>query len=313
MFIISATVLVTAVLLLIAWPVLRNIKRQPPAVDGAENLNAISDLETEKENMLASLRDLESDLQGGKLSEADFNRLRDIDEHRLAEILDRIDSVEAATEETHGNEGMAGTAVPAAGFRTMNMAGLIVLVIIVAGGASGTYYYQNIKHQGQDMEAMMENQGGPESDGTANPLEMVTRLERKLRENPNDLEGQILAGRSYMTMQRSEEARKAWIKVTELDPNNVEAHYSLGYLQIQTASPGNTDSFELAIGHLEKALQLSPGLPAALYYKGLALAHLKRYDEAVRSWESAIQGLPPGSEDSEFVKDALRKLKSGNL
>jgi len=137
-------------------------------------------------------------------------------------------------------------------------------------------------------------------------------LERKLRENPDDLQGQIMAGRSYMTIQRTEDARNAWNKVLELDPANVEAQYSLGYLLIQTADSGDPRNFEQAIRHLDAALLLSPGLPAALYYKGVALTHLKRYDEAENSWESALQGLPPGSEDAEFIKDAIRKLKSGN-
>ncbi|MEK6560688.1 MAG: tetratricopeptide repeat protein, partial [Nitrospirota bacterium] len=87
---------------------------------------------------------------------------------------------------------------------------------------------------------------------------------------------------------------------------------SLGYLMIETADSGDPRSFEQAIRHLDAALLLSPGLPAALYYKGVALTHLKRYDEAEDSWKSALQGLPPGGEDAEFVKDALRKLKSEN-
>ncbi|MEK6538059.1 MAG: tetratricopeptide repeat protein, partial [Nitrospirota bacterium] len=261
-----------------------------------------SDLEIEKENILTSLRDMESDLQGGTLSQADYERLKDIDEHRLAGILDRIDSAAEATKENAGNQTIADTREPALRFRTMNMAGFLLLTILIAGGASGVYYYQNVRNQNQNQNL----------ETAPNPIDMVARLERKLRENPDDLQGQMMAARSYMTIQRTEDAKKAWSKVIELDPSNVEAQYSLGYLMIETADSVDPRSFEQAIRHLDAALLLSPGLPAALYYKGVALTHLKRYDEAEKSWESALQSLPPGGEDAEFVKDALRKLKSGN-
>ena len=300
MFVVIAAALIIVVVLLIAWPLFRNsAKRRPAGIDTSGSDGSV-DLESERQNILASLTDLEADLQGGKISQADYERLKDIDEHRLAGILDKIDSAAAATEAPAGIQDMAAPAEPATRFRTMNIAGFLLLILLVAGGASGVYYYQNAGLQEQNI------------DSTANPLEMVAQLERKLRENPDDLQGQIMAGRSYMTIQRTEDARSAWNKVLELDPANVEAQYSLGYLLIQTTDSGDPRNFEQAIRHLDAALLLSPGLPAALYYKGVALTHLKRYDEAENSWESALQGLPPGSEHAEYIKHAIRKLKNGN-
>src|SRR3972149_6356737 len=300
MFVVLAAVIIIVVVLFIAWPLFRNsTKPLPPGIYPAGGEEDV-DLEAEKQNILASLTDLESDLQGGKLTQSDYERLKDIDEHRLAGILDKIDNAATADEISAGIQARGDSPEPLPRFRAMNIAGLIILAILVIGGASGVYYYQNVRLQNQNQ------------DSAANPLEMVAQLERKLRENPNDLQGQIMAGRSYMTIQRPEDARNAWSKVIELDPANVEAHYSMGYLLIQTADSGDPRKFEQAIGHLDAALLLSPGLPAALYYKGLALTHLKLYDEAENSWNSALQGLPPGSEDAEFVKDAIRKLKGGN-
>ena len=312
MFVVLAALIVIAVVLFIAWPLFRNSTKPLSAGIDTARREESADLETEKQNIIASLTDLESDLQGGKLTQADYERLKDIDEHLLSGILDKIDSAAAAAKISSGLQTSADSPEPAHRFRTMNIAGFLLLTILVTGGASGVYYYHNLKIQNQNMEAMTEDQAGQSMDGVANPLEMVAQLERKLRKNPDDLQGQIMAGRSYMTIQRPEDARNAWNKVIELDPANVEAHYSLGYLLIQTADATTPRNFEQAIGHLDAALLLSPGLSAALYYKGLALTHLKKYDEAESNWNSALQGLPPGSEDAEFVKEAIRKLKGGN-
>ena len=49
-------------------------------------------------------------------------------------------------------------------------------------------------------------------------MEMVAKLEARLKENPDDLQGQIMAGRSYQALGRTAEAQQAWAKVLELDP-----------------------------------------------------------------------------------------------
>jgi cytochrome c-type biogenesis protein CcmH len=198
-------------------------------------------------------------------------------------------------------------------YRIKSLSGALVLVLLVAGVASGIYYYQFSKQQEQQIAATGDGPAaGPMMGGTPpNPLEMVARLERRLRENPDDLQGQMMAGRSYMTLQRPEDAKKAWGKVAELDPGNTEAQYNLGILLIQTTSPDNPKGFEDAMAHLDRALMIEPGMPSALFYRGVALIHLKRLDEAEKDWNNALKGLPPG-EDADFVKDELRKLKSGN-
>lgn len=313
MFVVIVALLAIAVVLFIAWPLFRKTPKPLPHGIEASRGEELLDLEIEKQNILASLRDLESDLLGGKLSPTDYERLKDIDEHRLAAVLAGIDGKTSAGTKASGPDQTRGYSPETLGrFRTMNMAGSLLLLLLIAGGALGIYYYQNAKLQNQKLAAMVEEGAGSMMDGTTNPLDMVARLERKLRENPDDLQGQVMAGRSYMTLQRTEDARKAWSKVIELDPANIEAHYSLGLLLIQTANLSDPRNFEQAIRHLDEALLLSPGMPAALFYRGVALTHLKRYDEAAQNLKSALQGLPPGSEEAEFVKEELRKLQAGN-
>ena len=86
------------------------------------------------------------------------------------------------------------------------------------------------------------------------PREMVARLEARLRENPDDVQGQMLAGRSYMALDRVDDAKKAYEKVLELDPRNHEAHYNMGVIMIEERKFDDPKLFEAALKHFEVVL-----------------------------------------------------------
>ncbi|MBI4715695.1 MAG: tetratricopeptide repeat protein [Nitrospirae bacterium] len=311
MFALSVTGLLIVILIFVAYPLWRRTPKPLPVGTEAARGEERLDLEIEKRNVLQSIRELEEDLAGGKITEGDYQRLRAVDEHRLAGILDRIDVGEAT------RTGQPAPAQRAEGdlrrFRIFNLARSVVIMLLVAAGASGIYYYNQSKTQAM-QQAAMEQSGGPAQgmQGAPNPMEMVARLERRLRENPDDLQGQIMAGRSYTALQRMDDAWSAWTKVVELDPHNSEGHYNLGLLLIQSSQPSDRPSFERALLHFDTVLRTAPETPAALFYRGVALAHLQRNDEAERSFKRALAGLEPGSEDAQFVEEQIRQLREGN-
>ena len=324
MLVFALTAMLVVVVVFIAYPLWRKTPKPLPVGKEAQRGEERFDLEIEKQNLVGSLRELEEDLAAGKLTPADHARLKNIDEHRFSELLDRWDktSVGEAGESspdavrTGGDrkDPVTGPADALRRFRIVNLTGSLILVLLVAGGAAGIYYYKYAQQQESLQQAAMEGQGpaGAGMGTPPNPLEMVARLERRLRENPNDLQGQIRAGRSYLALQRMDDARKAWSKVIELDPGNPEGHYNLGLFLIQAADPSNPASLQEALNHFDASLQGEPGMPAALFYRGVALIHLKRNTEAEKSWTQALSGLTPGSEDAEYVKEELRKLRAGN-
>jgi cytochrome c-type biogenesis protein CcmH len=155
------------------------------------------------------------------------------------------------------------------------------------------------------VEAQMG--GGP------NPMEMVAKLEKRLKDNPDDLQGQIMAGRSYMALNRMPEAKKAWEKALELDPKQHEAHFNLGVIQIETRQIDDPEIFKQALAHFDMVLADLPNQPAVNWYRGLALWYLNRRQETDAAWTLAAQNMEPGTKDIEFVKDALIKLRAGEV
>lgn len=259
-----------------------------------------ADLQVERETLGRSLHELDMEVTQGRMEQADYERLKATDERRLLHVLDRLEELKngegSKTEKARLETGHRG------GWLRAVASGLVVF--LASMGIYGILQFQ----QGQKiLEAQERMGGGP------NPLEMVARLEARLKENPDDLQGQIMAGRSYQALDRLPEARKAWEKVLELDPKQHEAHYNLGVIMIETRKFDDPELFKKALAHFDIVLQDLPNQPAINWYRGLALWYLDRKQETDAAWTLASQNMEPGSKDAEFVKDALVKLRAGEV
>jgi cytochrome c-type biogenesis protein CcmH len=258
----------------------------------------LADLQVERETIIRSLQELEMELSQGRMDLADYERLKATDERRLLHLLDKLDTFkDAAQHETDDQKKVASKRkswVPAIA------SGMVVLLASI-----GIYGALQFKAAQKLMAVEAQMGGGP------NPMEMVAKLEKRLKDNPNDLQGQIMAGRSYQALNRIPEAKKAWEKVLELDPKQHEAHYNLGVIQIETRQIDDPEIFKQALAHFDIVLADLPNQPAVNWYRGLALWYLNRRQETDAAWTLAAQNMEPGSKDMEFVKDALVKLRAG--
>ena len=298
LFVIPFLVILGVVLFALTLPFWR--KDPSPVSFGLDDERAQehADLQVERETIVRSLQELEMELSQDRLDQADYERLKATDERRLLQLLDRLDVIkkgEPSQEEApQQSEARHKGWIPAIG------SGLIVLLASI--GIYGVLQFQAAKKLSA-VEAQMG--GGP------NPMEMVARLEKRLKENPDDLQGQIMAGRSYQALQRHAEAQKAWGKVLELDPNQHEAHYNYGVLLIDTRKIDDPEIFKEALNHFDTVLADLPNQPAVNWYRGIALWYLNRRQETDSAWTLALQNMEPGTSDMQFVKDALTKLRAG--
>lgn len=305
MFPVAAVLMLMGVIAFLAYPFWR--KSHIPLIVGHEaSLDEERvDLEIEKQTLLKTLSELEVDSAQGKIAPEDFTRLKLGDEHRLVTVLDRLD---ALTQKGPGRPKIKTLRAQVSG---LNWLFIPALGILVSFGSVGIYKLVYWKFERQQFAAAAR-EGGVGAAPPINPAEMVARLEERLKKNPNDLQGQLMAGRSYMALERWEEAEKAWRKVIELDQKNETAHYSLGEILIR-ANTGNHTIAEEALSHFDKALIRLPQDPSVLWARGIALIQLERYPEADEAWTEAFQYIPQGTESSEMVKKALQDLRAGRV
>jgi cytochrome c-type biogenesis protein CcmH len=298
-------VLIAGVLFTLLWPLRRRAESPIPLGPEAAGNQERIDLELEREILLSSLAELEVDRVRDKLETHDYDRLKATDERRLLQVLEKLDAL--AAQET-ASLAPRRTVTKAAGppLASLHWAATTAVALFVLGGAAGIYL-QLFSIQQARATAVQQQMG----QGMPDPKEMVARLEARLKENPNDLQGQIMAGRSYMALERPVDAMRAWTKVVELDPTNAEAHFNIGVILLTTRKTDDPKLFQEAMDHFDIAYARLPQEPALLWYRGIVFIHQKRLKEADDAWTAAYQNLQSGSEDSKFVRQALEQLRAG--
>jgi cytochrome c-type biogenesis protein CcmH len=119
---------------------------------------------------------------------------------------------------------------------------------------------------------------------------MVSKLETHLREDPNDLTGWLMLGRSYVALERMDEAIVAYDHAHRIDAGNAEAALGLGEAMSLRAGGNITPE---AAKLFEEALAIEPGNPKALLYGGFAAAARGDVVAARNRWLALKEMHPP--------------------
>jgi cytochrome c-type biogenesis protein CcmH len=179
----------------------------------------------------------------------------------------------------------AGTQPPA------RRAALAVAALLVLGAALLYVTWSNWKWH-----------AAPEADS---PQTMVARLARQLEQHPENLDGWLMLGRSYLVLQEYPLALRAFERADRMsEGKNVEA------LMGQAEALALTDESELAAraGKLiERALVLAPDSGKALFFGGAAAA--RRGDRAGQgaAGEAAGDEPPPSVQPTSTADQCLTR------
>jgi cytochrome c-type biogenesis protein CcmH len=174
-----------------------------------------------------------------------------------------------------------------------------VAALAMAGAAAGLYplwsnwdWHAPVPAQAQDALPAPE------------VIAMVAKLEQHLRDDPNDLAGWLMLGRSYLALQRMDDAVSAYDRAHRLDAKSVEASLGLGEaISLRAGGQISPQAMQL----FEDALNLAPENPKALLYGGFAAA--TRGDNALaRSRWTALKGLHPPPQIEEMLDARIASL-----
>jgi cytochrome c-type biogenesis protein CcmH len=150
----------------------------------------------------------------------------------------------------------------------------------------------------------------PESASSEMPdiNEMVSSLAARLDENPDDLAGWKMLGRSYMQLQNFPGAIAAYETAVEMEAGaDAQSLTDLGEAMVMN------DSREL-LGRggqlFESALAITPNNPKALFYSGMAAAQRGDNLLAADRWEALLATSPPPNV-AEVLRQRISELRGG--
>ena len=161
------------------------------------------------------------------------------------------------------------------------VAGAVAAVIVIGASAALYPLWSN-----WNWHAPAQPQAAAGPDVAA----MVAKLEGHLRDTPDDLKGWLMLGRSYVALNRLDDAVVAYDRAHQLDAKNAEAAMGLGEaMSLRAGGEITPEASQL----FEQALTLAPDNAKALLYGGFAAAARGDSPLARARWQALIDLHPP--------------------
>jgi len=284
LFWISAAGLITLAVAFIVVPLLR--RREYTSISADElNLSVFKQ----------QLEELDNDLNAGILDQARYAAARkDLEKELLIDVSG--DKVQTTANSRSGRWAMS----------------LALVVPLMALGM-----YQALGSP-EIIPRLAENTAATPSHGEASPHaqagdklppmeELVKKLAAKLEKQPDNVEGWLMLGRSYMAMNQPGNAIDAYERGMQISPDNTTL--LLAYAEALAQTTGNNFTGKAA-ELVEKAYELDKQDPNALWMMGIVNYQKQDYQGAIDHWEQVKVLLGPGNKDLTAVEEAIDEARS---
>ena len=132
----------------------------------------------------------------------------------------------------------------------------------------------------------------------------IVRLEERLRREPDDQQGWLMLGRTYMTLEKYAEAAAAFARAHTLDRDPQTAIEEVEAMIM--ASNSAVSPFALKV--LAEVLEQNPREPKARYYLGVGLAQAGDFKGAAQEWTDLLALAPADAEWAPMVREQIEAV-----
>ncbi len=177
---------------------------------------------------------------------------------------------------------------------------IICLFLAYLRWGTWTEWQKNVHKEdnNQKIEALLKT--------IKSPVELIDRMKGRLTQDPKSERGWYLLGRLYASQGQWLEAREAFLRAQQLNPDDELA--SVNY--VNSLWQLNQQQFDKHIREqLKILLEKNPNQPDALAM--LAIDAYKRldYQEAINHWQLLLKLAPEQSEEAQMIRKAIAKAQ----
>jgi cytochrome c-type biogenesis protein CcmH len=257
------------------------------------------DDETDKERVNVEvyrdqLSELDADLANGIVSPEQYRQDRDEIERRL---LEDVDIPTDAAERKFAPATAGRGAVYAVSFGIPILAVVLYLIVGTSAAVKGVPP-QALSASGPFSDGQMGQQGIEAN---------VAALAKRLEQNPGDADGWAMLGRSYVSLEKYDDASNAYAKAAELKKDDADILTEYAFALAMT----NGRKLEGRPAELIKqALRIAPENPKVLQLAGTAEFEAKNYQQAIVYWQKLLE-MSSGNPDLEqSISKRIEQAKS---
>ncbi|MFT6098839.1 MAG: cytochrome c-type biogenesis protein CcmH [Arenicella sp.] len=226
------------------------------------------------------LEELEAQLKNASISATDYEALKLEIESTLAHDIDIVNN---------SNDTQV------AGPRRSNKLAIGLMSVFLPLSAVGFYL---IVGTPEAIDPIVES--GPSQKQVD---ELIVDIEKRLEENPNDLEGWQVISQTYLSLGRYSDAKQAYQRVLTLGGETAFAYASLADA---TALAAGGQVTEEASEYIQRALTIDPNNRQALWLAGLGSAQSGDQVMAKQHWSRLIPLLDDAPQQQQELRDIVR-------
>lgn len=278
----------------------------------------LASLESERDFLLRSLRDLDVEREAGNLDDERYEALKDDYTARAAAVLRSIeegrDARPAPPPVTKRRRLLTGGGV---------LAFVLVAALALAAAAGKRHTGQTITGNAQSGAPRSTAPGGASQPGAApepadgQPDDPARRaaLERQVAEHPDDPAAHLVYARYLLEKGEATAAVKEYVATARLDPKNPEANAYAGWVSFLAAQSGNADpktAAELtdrALTRLDAAVAAADEYPDAHFFRGMVQFRGRNNPKAAVPDFERYLALVPNGPLNDQVKSLLDQAR----
>ncbi|MDV6347370.1 c-type cytochrome biogenesis protein CcmI [Nitrosomonas sp. Is35] len=260
--------------------------------------NQLKNLEHDAVNITVyrdQIAELDRDLENDILSREQYDRSKqELQQRMLQDVTERDKPVIGKNKKIRN--------IVLSTFIALTLPLAAISLYLVIGDTRGLLPQAQLANATQQMS----RDGGNAPSGHDNFSSVLDNLIARLNNNPEDIEGWIMLGRTYAIMGRYAEAGNTYAKLVELIPDSPQilSDYA-DVLAMKNQGSLSGKPAEL----IYEALRIDPKYPKALALAGTIEFEQERYAQAAEYWEKLLEGIPADSPLAQSVKDSIAEAK----